>query len=119
MFVYKYPDWVAEILFRDGSRAVFDGAKDLFRYYFEMKGFGGKKGPDDVAAVFVTDYYSLEPIDGKAAFYVIGSDVHGPMGKELIPFASRDDAEEFLRDHGGRRIIRFAEVHAELRSLLE
>ena len=119
MFVYKYPDWVAELLFKDGSRAVFDGAKDLFRYFFDMKGFGGKKGPDNVAAVFVTDYYSLEPIDGRAAFYVIGSDVFGPMGKELVPFASRVGAEEFLRDHGGRRIIVFDEVERELPGLVD
>ena len=44
MFVYKYPDWVAELLFADGSFEVFDGAKDLFRYYFDMRAFGGKKG---------------------------------------------------------------------------
>ena len=119
MFVYKYPDWVAEIVFKDGSREVFDGAKDLFRYYLDMRGFGGKKGQGDVAAVFVTDYYTLEPIDGRTALYVIGSDVYGPMGKELIPFERRKDAEEFLRDHGGRRIIGFGEAASELPGLLE
>jgi len=119
MFVYKYPDWATGILFADGRREVFDGAKDLFQYYFDMKGFGGKKGWDDVAAVFVTDYYSLEPIDGRAAFYVIGSDVYGPMGKELVPFARREDAEEFQRDHGGRRIVVFDEVERELPGLVD
>ena len=119
MFVYKYPDWVAELLFKDGSRAVFDGAKDLFRYFFDARRFGGTEGRGDVAVVFVTDYYTLEPIDGKPAFYVIGSDVYGPMGKELIPFERREDAEEFLRDHGGRRIIVFDEVERELGGLVE
>jgi nitrous oxide reductase accessory protein NosL len=28
----------------------------------------------------------------------------------LIPLASRADAEEFLRDHQGKRILRFEEV---------
>jgi nitrous oxide reductase accessory protein NosL len=119
MFVYKYPDWVAELVFRDGSRAVFDGAKDLFRYFFDARRFGGTKGRGDVAVVFVTDYYTLEPIDGLPAFYVIGSDVYGPMGKELIPFERRADAEEFLRDHGGRRIIVFDEIERELGGLVE
>ena len=31
MFVARYPDWVAGIRFQDGSRALFDGAKDLFK----------------------------------------------------------------------------------------
>ena len=30
----------------------------------------------------------------KEAFFVIGSDVYGPMGHELIPFASKADAEQ-------------------------
>ena len=30
MFVAKYPDFVAQVIFQDGSYAVFDGAKDLF-----------------------------------------------------------------------------------------
>jgi nitrous oxide reductase accessory protein NosL len=119
MFVYKYPDWVAEIVFKDGSREVFDGAKDLFRYYYDMRAFGGKRGQGEIAAVFMTDYYSLEPIDGRTAYYVIGSDVYGPMGKELIPFARRADAEEFLRDHGGRKIVVFSEAEHELPALIE
>jgi len=119
MFVHKYPDWAAGIVFKDGSREVFDGAKDLFRYYSDMRSFGGKKQREDVAAVFVTDYYTLEPIDAATALFVVGSDVYGPMGKELIPFARRPEAEEFLRDHGGRKIIGFDEAAPELPALLE
>lgn len=119
MLVYKYPDWVAELVFADGGREVFDGAKDLFRYWLDMRSFGGRRAQRDVAAVFVTDYYALEPVDAKSAFYVIGSDVYGPMGKEFIPFARRADAEEFLRDHGGSRIVAFGDAAAELPALLE
>jgi nitrous oxide reductase accessory protein NosL len=32
------------------------------------------------------------------------------MGHELIPFASRADAEEFMNDHKGRRILKFEGV---------
>jgi nitrous oxide reductase accessory protein NosL len=119
MFVYKYPDWVGEIVFDDGSRAVFDGAKDLFRYLFDMRGFGGTKTRESVAAIFVTDYYTLEPIDARPAHFVVGSDVYGPMGRELIPFARREDAEEFLRDHGGTRIVPFDGVARELGDLVD
>jgi copper chaperone NosL len=50
---------------------------------------------------------------------VIGSEVTGPMGHELIPLASRADAEEFLRDHQGRRILRFNEVGKEIPAKLD
>jgi nitrous oxide reductase accessory protein NosL len=45
---------------------------------------------------------------------VIGSDTLGPMGHELVPLASEEDAQEFLKDHQGTRILRFGEVTAEL-----
>lgn len=63
-----------------------------------------------VAAVSVTDYYSLQQTDGKLAWYVAGSDQLGPMGRELIPHKSEADAKEFLHDHKGKQIFRFSEI---------
>jgi copper chaperone NosL len=45
---------------------------------------------------------------------VVGSDVHGPMGHELIPFSTRAGAESFLADHHGKQILSFAEITPEL-----
>ena len=64
--------------------------------------------------MYVTDYYTLEPIAVEAAFFVVGSNVYGPMGRELIAFAAEDQAREFLRDHRGREILRFDAVTPEL-----
>jgi nitrous oxide reductase accessory protein NosL len=114
MFVAKYPDWVAEIRFRDGSRAVFDGAKDLFKFLFKVEDYGEVARRTDVEAVLVSDYYSLKPLAAKEAWFVVGSDVYGPMGHELVPFAREEEAREFHRDHHGKRIVRFAEVTPEL-----
>jgi nitrous oxide reductase accessory protein NosL len=52
----------------------------------------------------------MRVIDGRSAFFVVGSDVYGPMGKELIPFASRQDADEFKKDHNGVRVLVWDEV---------
>jgi nitrous oxide reductase accessory protein NosL len=49
-------------------------------------------------------------VDARAASYVSGSDVYGPMGRELVPFARREDAEEFRRDHHGTAILAFGDV---------
>jgi nitrous oxide reductase accessory protein NosL len=69
---------------------------------------------EDIALVAVTEYYGVTRIDARQAWYVIGSDVLGPMGHELIPLATREDAEEFLSDHAGKRILRFGDVTHEL-----
>lgn len=110
MFVYKYPDWIAEIIFTDGSIYFFDGAKDLFKFYLDLKKYVPQKTIEEIKAIYVTEYYHMKLIDAKTAFFVIGSDVYGPMGKELIPFESEADALEFMQDHKGDRMIRFEQV---------
>ncbi len=110
MFVAKYPDWVAEVIFKDGGHAVFDGPKDLFKFLAGMKEYAPARSAADVDRVFVNDYYAVTPVDGRAAFYVLGSDTTGPMGRELIPFAREADAREFLRDHRGKKVLRFQEI---------
>jgi copper chaperone NosL len=113
MFVAKYPDFVAEIIFKDKSYAVFDGAKDMFRYYFNLAKYDPKKKQSDTSSVFVTSYYTLTLVDGFKAYYVIGSDVYGPMGRELIPFENLSDAQSFLKDHKGKTILKFKDISYE------
>jgi nitrous oxide reductase accessory protein NosL len=62
----------------------------------------------------VTDYYRLALTDGHNACYVVGSDIFGPMGKELIPFDKEPDALEFMKDHKGKSILRFGEITHDL-----
>lgn len=119
MFVAKYPDFAARIVYRDGSHAVFDGAKDMFIYYLNLKKYAPGRSASHIAVLSVTDYYSLNLVDGFSAWYVIGSDVFGPMGKELVPFAKETDAAEFKRDHKGIRIVRFRDVTPALLRELE
>jgi nitrous oxide reductase accessory protein NosL len=114
MFVYKYPDFISEIIFRDGSYAVFDGAKDMFKYYFNLKKYSPKKKVSDIVSLYVTDYYTLTLVGGFKAYYVLGSDVFGPMGRELVPFEKEADAREFLKDHKGQSIKPFKDITYEM-----
>lgn len=114
MFVAKYPDWVAHAELADGTRLVFDGAKDLFKFLLEPGRYLPSRTRAAVKQVTVTDYYALAPVRAESAVYVAGSDVLGPMGRELVPFAKVADAEEFLKDHRGTRILAFDEVSLEL-----
>jgi nitrous oxide reductase accessory protein NosL len=119
MFVAKYPDFLTQIVFADGSRAWFDGVKDMFKYYFDLPNYNPGKKPDDIKAVLVADYYSLKPVDGLKAFYVLGSDVYGPMGRELIPFAEEAAAKEFLADHKGQAILTFSRITPDVIKTLD
>ena len=110
MFVAKYPDFLATVRFRDGARFFFDGPKDMFKYYLDIAKYHPGRKQADIKAITVTDYYSLSPIDAFGASYVVGSNVYGPMGRELIPFAREDDAKAFMQDHQGKSLIKFREV---------
>ncbi|MGV1098896.1 nitrous oxide reductase accessory protein NosL [Thiovibrio sp. JS02] len=112
MFVAKYPDWLGQIHLADGGIRFFDGVKDLLAFYHHPGEYGA--GEASVKDIWVKDYYTLEWVDGRAAFYVIGSDIYGPMGHEFIPFASRPAAENFRKDHKGTDILSFAQITAEL-----
>lgn len=118
MFVAKYPGFATRIRFVDGAVVHFDGAKDLFTYYFNLKRYASGRKAENIAAIWVTNYYDVKPVEARSAWFVAGSDVFGPMGKELIPFAKESEAREFLKDHKGKAVLRFREVTpAVLRSL--
>lgn len=110
MFVAKFPDWTATARFKDGTTSWYDGPKDMFSHYFDTARYTPGKRQADVVALTVREYYSLTTIDARSAFFVIGSDVFGPMGSELIPLGNEKDALSFKIDHKGTRVLRFNEI---------
>lgn len=114
MFVAKYPEWTATVVLEDGHADHFDGAKCMFKYLLAPDRFAPGRKPGAVTMVAVKDYYGLAMIDGRGAVYVVGSDVLGPMGHELVPLANDADAAEFAKDHGGRTPLGFEEVTVAL-----
>ena len=110
MLVAPSPDWLTVIEFKDGSRVFFDGPKDMFRFYFDLSKYRKNSSAKDIASIQVTDYYTTAPIPARDALFVLGSDVRGPMGHELVPVKGRQEAETFRKDHHGARILTFDEV---------
>lgn len=110
MFVAKYPEWIATVMYKDGHAHHFDGSKDLFKYLLDLDKWAPGHQVENIVDIGVTEYYGLGLIPAGEAWYVIGSDVLGPMGHELIPLETVEDAKEFKHDHAGRRILRFDEV---------
>lgn len=119
MFVRPYPKWITQVQFEDGSHYSFDGMKCMFRFYFNPEKFDTTGKKRDIKLILVRDYYTLKFIRYDTAFYVVGSDVLGPMGHELIPFDSEKKAKIFLTDHNGLKILRFNQINPELLDKLD
>lgn len=111
MIVSKYPKWAAHMVV-DGKSYYFDGVKDMMKFYIFDGDFPYDR--NKIEKMTVTDFYTLEAIPAKEAYYVIGSKVYGPMGNELIPFKTEKEAGDFIADHGGDRIVRFDEITGKM-----
>lgn len=107
MMVSPYPNWVSVVLFKDGSHYFFDGPKDMFVFFSNLNDYLPKASLEDIKELQVTEYYTLQRLDAREVFLVSGSDVLGPMGKELVPVAGEKNLKEFIRDHGHGKIMQF------------
>jgi nitrous oxide reductase accessory protein NosL len=114
MFVAKFPNWAASVRFTDGTTSYYDGPKDMFTHYIDITRYTPGKHQADIVTLSVREYYSLAPIDARTAFFVIGSDIIGPMGNELIPFQNEKDALAFKVDHKGKRVLRFNDITPQI-----
>ena len=119
MFVARYPDWVAQVHFDDDTIRYFDGPKDTFKFLFNLDRYLPGRSRQDVVAIYVTGYYEPKPIPAEKAYFVKGSDVFGPMGLELVPLASEEEALEFRRDHKGTEIYRLKTITPDVISDLD
>ena len=59
------------------------------------------------------DYYDRQPKDGADVRFVIGGDVVGPMGPDLVPV---DPARvpKFIQDHAADRALKLDEITLEV-----
>ena len=118
--VYKDPKWVSKIELQNGKKIFFSPPKSMFEFYFQPgKWFDiGVKSEQDFKDILVTDFKTLNPVKAKGAFYIYGANIIGPAGDDLIPFDSYVAAEEFSKNHNGKRILSFKEVSDALIRLI-
>jgi len=50
----------------------------------------------------------MERLSAQDVYFVVGSEVLGPMGHELVPVKGDDGLTRFLSKHGGRKVLRFS-----------
>lgn len=122
MVIRQHPGPTAEIFYRDqepnghDNPARFDSVWEAYQYEFEKE----KADWADVA-FYVTDYSAVTyetSTDGDDTLisrhyeapsfaavddvvYVVGSEVKGTMGRDLLGFSDRSDAEAFQSEWGG------------------
>ncbi len=99
---------IAAAVFKDGHAVGFEGACCLFIYNSVPQNYG--VDVKNIARQFVTDFTTKKLVDLSKAFLVLGSNVKGPMGYDLIPFSSKEDAAKFAAENDGKWIVQLHEV---------
>ena len=58
----------------------------------------------------VREYFTGNQLDGRAVFWVAGSDVIGPMGPEPVPVHGKKELAVFRKRHGGTAVFTLEEL---------
>lgn len=96
--------WRAELLMNDGTAKPFDTPRCALT---SLRRGAQAKG------VRVQEFYDRTWLDGTAVEFVVGSDVLGPMGPDLVPVA-KGRGEKFVRDHSAEKAVLLDAVTAPL-----
>ncbi|WP_235853616.1 nitrous oxide reductase accessory protein NosL [Halosimplex salinum] len=133
MVIPNHPGPSAEIFYADNrpsdhdNPARFDSTWEAFQYNFDRLDRDWT-----VEAFYVTDYSAVEYsvsesegdlllsthpeaeafVDAETVTFVVGSDVKGAMGRDLVAFSEAADAESFQAEYGGS-LAEFGDVSRE------
>ncbi len=118
--VYKEPRWVAKVVTIQDKSVYLSSPKSMFEYIFTASRWPelGALNIDDMKSIQVTDFKTLDAIDAKTAYYVYGSNQTSPGGDDLVPFATKAEAEAYMKSNNGKRILRFSEIKISLINLI-
>ncbi len=103
----QFPKWNTRLVSEKGEQ-WFDSPRCTFLYILDPE-----TSPRNITTLEVTDYYETKKIPAREAFFVIGSNITGPMGKDLVPHATREAAEDFSKDHQGQQTLSYEEIDLE------
>jgi nitrous oxide reductase accessory protein NosL len=66
-----------------------------------------------MANIYFKDYNREEWIEAEKTYFVVGTEILGPMGIEFLPVDSREAAVALQQQEHGQEIVPFAEVDRE------
>ena len=111
MYPARYPQFNCQIVFEDGSYEAFDSAVGLLVYLLFPDNTGIKLKP--LARIYFKDYLKEGWLEAGKTFFVIGSEIMGPMGVEFLPVDSQQAAEELKKQANGKDVIHYTMINRQ------
>jgi copper chaperone NosL len=97
--------WRSELVSDDGKVTQFDSPRCALQSW--------RSGKTPAKTLRVQEYYDRTPRDGGDLRFVLGGDVLGPMGPDLVP-VDPARVSKFIQDHTADRALRLEEITPEI-----
>ncbi|QCT04676.1 hypothetical protein E6C60_3971 [Paenibacillus algicola] len=95
--------YAVQLQLKDYRTLKFDDLGDLYVWKQEH-------GTEDIGAQFVRDYFTLEWLHLKDAFYVYDDGIRTPMAFGMVSFKDEPSAERFMQEYGGGTLLTAAQL---------
>lgn len=107
MVVDRAGPWTSELLLNDGASVFYDTPRCALTAWRTKKVSANN--------MRVRDYYDAKgPMrDARELRFVVGGDVHGPMGPDFVPVEPAR-VSKFIQDHGADRAYALDEISPEV-----
>lgn len=107
MYPARYPEHHCQLSTADGTHHHFCSSQCLIHFTAAPEKYGEK-------AVKVKSVWMVPSPDfgyeyAMGLYYLVGSDMMGPMGREALAYRSKAAAESAAKEHGGR-VLRFQDL---------
>jgi nitrous oxide reductase accessory protein NosL len=113
MFPARHPQTAAAMTLKSGETFYFCSNGCLLRTWLRSTVYLNQK-QSAIDRLVVRDYFSGRPTDARAATWVAGSDVVGPMGPAIIAIGNADQVATFKTRHGGKTMFTFDQIDDNL-----
>lgn len=114
MFVYKYPKWAAGLVFQSGARYFHCCPKCMLHNLHQVTKYQPGESRENLRLIWVTEYYTTKQMAAQDVLFVVGSNLIGPMGLDLIPVKGRAAAENLMKDYNGELILTLDQITPEI-----
>lgn len=111
MYPARYTQNKCQLVAQDKKRYYFCSMQCLSEFMKDAKKYATVEAKPFL--MWVTDYPSGSWISARTGWYVVGSKVQGPMGREAFAFDKKKQAEEFASKEGGQ-VVSFAHITPDL-----
>jgi nitrous oxide reductase accessory protein NosL len=109
MFPARRPRSAAAMTLKSGATFYFCSNGCLLRSWLRPAAYLDKMQAE-IDRLVVRDYFSGQPIDGRRAIWVAGSDVVGPMGPAIIALGDAGQLATFKKRHGAETVFTFDQI---------